>query len=365
MSGAMVEGEDVKDPLQLDDRHKCVMCEARLASKEELQEHFRLHANSQIDMKGRKAVNAVKPIVKQVVKKVPVEKKKTGNVTSKWTECDVCHEMFETPTLAIQHKFRKHRGSQKKYFCAHCGKQFPLEVCRENHIKAEHKTEKKGGNIYQCKDCAAQFFNLDAIKYHIRSAHQRVSSLINPVFTVGPSKKIKTNIAGEASSVFYCHLCGQEYLVKFNLQKHIEAMHPPEERNAHPEQLIRCKLCEAVFYSKKAWESHNMLHSPGDLYINKEEDRKLAVARIDQDFDHSRVPGMMERLLPLVKRKRQATVEVEDNKVNKEEEEKESEKVKVLIPKTEDVKLKEEEEEAEESKEKSRRPKKRRQVKKS
>ena len=149
-------------------------------------------------------------------------------------------------------------------------------------MKAEHKTEKKGGNIYQCKDCAAQFFNLDAIKYHIRSAHQRVSSLINPVFTVGPSKKIKTNIAGEASSVFYCHLCGQEYLVKFNLQKHIEAMHPPEERNAPPEQLIRCKLCEAVFYSKKAWESHNMLHSPGDLYINKEEDRKLAVARIDQ-----------------------------------------------------------------------------------
>ena len=182
----------------------------------------------------------------------------------------------------FQHKFRKHRGSQKKYFCAHCGKQFPLEVCRENHSKAEHKTEKRGGNIYQCKDCAAQFFNLDAIKYHIRSAHQRVSSLINPVFTVGPSKKIKMNIAGEASSVFYCHLCGQEYLVKFNLQKHIEAMHPPEERNAPPEQLIRCKLCEAVFYSKKAWESHNMLHSPGDLYINKEEDRKLAVARIDQ-----------------------------------------------------------------------------------
>ena len=38
----------------------------------------------------------------QVVKKVAVEKKKTEDVPSKWTECDVCHEMFETPTLAIQ-----------------------------------------------------------------------------------------------------------------------------------------------------------------------------------------------------------------------------------------------------------------------
>ena len=42
------------------------------------------------------------PQLPQVVKKVPVEKKKTEDSTSKWTECDVCHEMFETPTLAIQ-----------------------------------------------------------------------------------------------------------------------------------------------------------------------------------------------------------------------------------------------------------------------
>ena len=55
-----------------------------------------------------------------------------------------------------------------------------------------------------------------------------------------------------------------------------------QKRKTKYKNLLRCKLCEAVFYSKKAWESHNMLHSPGDLYINKEEDRKLAVARIDQ-----------------------------------------------------------------------------------
>ena len=53
-------------------------------------------------------------MVKKVVvdKKVAVEKKKTEVATkvtetkmtkmTKMTECDVCHEMFETPTLAIQ-----------------------------------------------------------------------------------------------------------------------------------------------------------------------------------------------------------------------------------------------------------------------
>ena len=49
--------------------------------------------------------------MKKVVvdKKVAVEKNKTDTATkmteikmTKMTECDVCHEMFETPTLAIQ-----------------------------------------------------------------------------------------------------------------------------------------------------------------------------------------------------------------------------------------------------------------------
>ena len=52
-----------------------------------------------------------------------------------------------------------------------------------------------------------------------------------------------------------------------------------QERSAPPETLIKCKLCDAIFYNKKAWESHNLLHSPDDLYIKSEEDRKLAVAR--------------------------------------------------------------------------------------
>ena len=49
--------------------------------------------------------------MKKVVvdKKMAVEKKKTEVATkmtetkmTKMTECDVCHEVFETPTLAIQ-----------------------------------------------------------------------------------------------------------------------------------------------------------------------------------------------------------------------------------------------------------------------
>jgi len=286
--------------------HKCVMCEANLGSKAELQAHFRLHANGEIDMKGRctKTLAATKPEHKDGQVNTTAVKSKEKEIV--WISCDVCQESFETVTLAIQHKFRKHPNSNKKYYCGFCGRQYPLEICRENHIKSDHKKETRGSKIYKCKDCAAEFFTLDAIKYHIRSSHQRVTALINPTATFGPSKKIKMNISGEPNSVFYCHLCGHEYMVKFNLQQHLEANHTVEERNGPPEQLIKCKLCEAMFYNKKAWDSHNLLHTPNDLYINSEADRKLAVARVDQDFDHSRVPSLMDKLLP-VGRPRQST----------------------------------------------------------
>ena len=73
-------------------------------------------------------------------------------------------------------------------------------------------------------------FLFSAIKFHIRSTHKRVTALVNPTATLGPSKKIKMNMSGEPCSVYYCHICGHEYLVKFNLQKHLEAYHTPERK---------------------------------------------------------------------------------------------------------------------------------------
>jgi hypothetical protein len=63
----------------------------------------------------------------------------------------------------------------------------------------------------------------------------RIVALYQPVATAPPTKKIKVNNAGEAQSVYYCHLCGFEYIVKFNLQKHLERQHKEEERNEVPE----------------------------------------------------------------------------------------------------------------------------------
>jgi len=320
--------------------HSCVLCNAQLPSKGELQDHFRFHANGTIDTKGRsvKSVQSTKnnaptlkpvkltqvpktlvpvpkglvPVPKGLVpvtkSLVPVSKAsvpksvvpvKTESI--KWTKCDVCEESFESVTLAIQHKFKKHPNSNIKHYCGFCGKQFPLEPCKIAHINASHPKATKTDKLYQCIDCKEQFFNVEAITFHVRSTHKRVTALVNPTATLGPSKKIKINMSGEPCSVYYCHLCGHEYLVKFNLQKHLEAYHSQEQRNAPPEQVIKCRLCDAVFYNKKAYDAHNLLHKPEDLYVGSEADRRMAVLRVDQDFDHSRVPSQFDKYIPKTK----------------------------------------------------------------
>lgn len=302
--------------------NSCVLCNASLASKAELQDHFRLHANGTIDTKGRsvKSVQSTKnntPALKpmkqistpssKVLVPVIIDK---NDVKIKWTKCDVCEDSFESVTLAIQHKFKKHPGSSVKHYCGYCGKQFPLEPCKVAHIKSSHQNAAKTDKLYQCIDCNEKFFNVDAITFHVRSTHKRVTALVNPTATLGPSKKIKINMSGEPCSVYYCHLCGHEYLVKFNLQKHLEAYHSQEQRCAPVEELIKCRLCDAVFYNKKAYDSHNLLHKPEDLYVGSEADRRMAVLRVDQDFDHSRVPDPLDKYIPKTKQTVKQSVNV-------------------------------------------------------
>lgn len=63
----------------------------------------------------------------------------------------------------------------------------------------------------------------------------RIVKLLKTVETPPPSRKIKCNNAKEPLSVYYCHVCGLEYIMKFNLELHLEKQHTEEDRNALPE----------------------------------------------------------------------------------------------------------------------------------
>ncbi|XP_046631739.1 zinc finger and SCAN domain-containing protein 12-like [Daphnia pulicaria] len=214
-------------------------------------------------------------------------------------KCDeeLCVEEFPTVSAAIQHKFRKHRQSNVKHYCPYCGMQFPIKYCRDKHVLS-HENEGGSSGVHQCTECEATFYNDTALQYHAKSIHNRVVKLIKAIETPPPSRKIKCNNAKEPQSVYYCHLCGSEYIMKYNLEVHLERQHKEEERNALPQELIKCKMCDALFFNKRAYENHNLFHKSDDVYIENEQQRQTLVTRVDQDFDIRRVQTQAEKFLP-------------------------------------------------------------------
>uniref|UniRef100_A0A1B6MTL9 C2H2-type domain-containing protein n=1 Tax=Graphocephala atropunctata TaxID=36148 RepID=A0A1B6MTL9_9HEMI len=289
--------------------HTCVLCNTSLESKEALKEHFRKHANKEIDGKGRPVgPNGESVIDVSKFRGRGYEKGSASKFVDGVITCDVCGEKFKCNTTAIQHKFRKHPASSIKYYCPQCGMQFPLKIHRDKHL-AEHSPTNSRLTV-PCNDCGEKFFNRNALEYHSKSTHQRIIALYQPVLTPPPSKKIKVNNAGDPQSVYYCHLCGFEYIVKFNLQKHLEKQHTKEERDNAPMDLVKCTTCDALFYSQRAYQNHNMYHKPDDLYVTSEQQRLQTVTRVDQDFDIRRVQLGAEKYLPTYRRRKRISVPV-------------------------------------------------------
>uniref|UniRef100_A0A0A9YKQ6 Zinc finger imprinted 3 n=1 Tax=Lygus hesperus TaxID=30085 RepID=A0A0A9YKQ6_LYGHE len=304
-------------------KHVCVMCNGELESKEALQAHFRKHANKEIDLKGR-PLGPGGELQEAIPRPQGGYIKGTGSQVNTHVVCDVCGEEFTCNTKAIQHKFKKHPFNAAKHYCPQCGMQFPLKGHRDKHLKEQHETDIVPKNPYPCYQCGAVFYNKSAHEYHHKSAHHRVVTLYKQIETPPPSKKIRYNNAGEPQSVYYCHLCGIEYIVKFNLQKHLERQHTLQERGNVPPDLYKCNTCDALFYNQKAYQNHNIYHRPDDLYVTSEEQRLQTVTRVDQDFDIRRVQPPTEKYIPKFRRRRNNVynaAKVENKKKEDDEEE--------------------------------------------
>ncbi|XP_053627874.1 uncharacterized protein [Cherax quadricarinatus] len=221
--------------------HKCVFCNQQFFTKLDLQNHFRRHANGEIDIKGQPKVQQStneKLDVRDDNKSLEAtDDRGSGSATNSkkghTAVCDVCGENFHTVSLAISHKFRKHPESVIKHYCPHCGMMFPIKLNRDKHLLTHPGTAPK--QLFPCLTCGVAFYNQRARKFHMTSAHK-----------------------GE---------------------------------------VVQCNLCSALFYSKRAYEAHNHHHRESDMFAANEEMRQQVVHRIDQDFDQRRVPSTLERYL--------------------------------------------------------------------
>lgn len=96
-----------------------------------------------------------------------------------------------------------------------------LQIVLEQHMKTNHQIDK---NIeistdilnFECKYCTLKFATENALTCHVKSAHQLHPCMDNTIVPP-PSMKICMQ-QDEIVSLYYCHLCGAEYRLKYNLK---------------------------------------------------------------------------------------------------------------------------------------------------
>lgn len=101
---------------------------------------------------------------------------------------------------------------------------FTFQQMHETHVKSDHfseakKIESKSPETFSCDRCVAVFYKKDVYESHITQYHHYTFQyFLNNVSVLPPSKKIIINCVGDVQSAYYCHLCGYEYVLKYNLQ---------------------------------------------------------------------------------------------------------------------------------------------------
>ncbi|CAG9561794.1 unnamed protein product [Danaus chrysippus] len=234
-------------------KYDCVFCKETFDDKEALQIHFRKHGDPKFNKisksKGR-TLNEESSTEK------PVEE-------NEMVGCDVCEEVFPTISKAITHKHKVHPDHDAKYFCSFCGKVFTMKHLFNKHIQTNHNGEPTNNTRdFYCECCEVAFYVAPAMLYHNKFFHRQDSELP----AIGQSKKVKL----------------------YN-QKHMGDDHADEQQS--PNEVLRCPLCEAIFYHLDAFEVHLTFHTTEDLYSEKNE-----IAEGVTEFSLETVPPIMEKV---------------------------------------------------------------------
>lgn len=274
--------------MSTENKFKCIFCKDEFDDKESLQVHFRKHGNRDFN----DSINAAK----RKSSKVAIMKKEAscsdeadgGSIV----KCDVCTAEFDTVAKAICHKHKVHKDDRIKHFCPWCGKQFPIKHLWDNHMDS-HEEEKIPEETLLCDHCNFEFYTSSALSYHTNSFHRQEVLAVQLTNIPTASKQVKI-VNKDTLSVYYCHLCGQDYLQKFALQKHITTTHPEAESSENfPEDILRCALCDAFFFNKPAYETHLMCHTHDDMYIGNESEREALLQ--DENFKIETLPPNEEK----------------------------------------------------------------------
>ncbi|XP_029462753.1 LOW QUALITY PROTEIN: uncharacterized protein LOC115094144 [Rhinatrema bivittatum] len=189
----------------------CPVCSRGFSSKLSLKQHQKTHASSKnSDRLGKMMENKKDDISDRTSSPSDSINEKTGQAT--YSADDPLNDDFATPE------------DERPYKCNQCERTYRHAGSLLNHKKT-HKT-----GVYQCPTCHKEFFNLLALKNHLRihlDRNRYKCPDCGKAFRVS-SRLVSHRRIHTQGGPFPCPLCGKKFLRKSSFQRH-QLLHNNQE----------------------------------------------------------------------------------------------------------------------------------------
>uniref|UniRef100_A0A1I8NPP8 C2H2-type domain-containing protein n=1 Tax=Stomoxys calcitrans TaxID=35570 RepID=A0A1I8NPP8_STOCA len=168
--------------------------------------------------------------------------------------CDIgnCLDAYPLWTSLYYHK-KRHKSSNDtaaaapaSLNCQFCKKKCPTKMSLAIHVARSHNS-----NHIKCPHCKKMYKSDLDLKLHIEYMHLAVEcSQCSKMFKNQRNLISHEQLVHKNAKRFYCSHCSKGYYYKSELNAH--------ERNAHPDVLYQCKLCNFKTTYPKSLDIHHM-----------------------------------------------------------------------------------------------------------
>ena len=246
-SDIIMELMEVNDPLKIEVKELCYICDQTFETLEDLENHILQGPHQEIIVNDPAVPNAVlnAPDIPNDGMSILPDNPNEGD--DQKYQCNYCDKRFGIYSLD-KHTSKVH-NLRNKYKCSICDKYFVFMRALMRHNAEFHKkktAESSGSQSFKCEKCDKSFKR----KHHLKDHNDYVHKLI---------KNHK------------CDICGRAFGRIEHLRRHLISHKNNKIAGDLPPKVHKCEICERIFPRNSNLQNHLSAHKKGSKRIKPKE----------------------------------------------------------------------------------------------
>ncbi|OXA47681.1 gastrula zinc finger protein XlCGF8.2DB [Folsomia candida] len=169
-------------------------------------------------------------------------------------KCEVCGKVLKNPVILSQH-IKLHDTKRDRPSCDICQRIFSTPANLRTHIRTVHNRTKRPRFPFEFPDCDKSYLSKGDVLKHIKSEHSENPTRF-PCTLCGKEFKLTTNLERHISShttekAFVCSTCGRSFAHSITLKRHKATNSEKSTR-----WTVKCELCNHVSLRRAHLQSH-------------------------------------------------------------------------------------------------------------